>query len=290
MSGTTRPLDEHQQKLVAIVKAAHQNLAIARKTKAQEYQRRTSLMRAELEMELLRKIDEGNERIRLELDAEVTAHEGSLDDSLIAAYNAGIPVLRIAREGFGNRYPGGVQQLLVKLRNDGLIGSTVGQQRNTNDGITPTIAFPKAIDVEATINEANTISAPVFTLLPDRLELVPGDPTFSVAAVQVNMDPRDPWFKHIEANARPGTPYKRATDCTIYLHPATGDLTVYESKEEGETLWDHPVARWVYTHLEEVMSSYRVATLSVPGPPLNREDVEKIAKLADQLGTNVDDA
>ena len=162
MSNTARPRTEHEQKLINIVKAAHQNLAVARKTKAQEYQRRIALLHAELEADMLRKTEEGMARLKLELDSEVVAHEASLDDALIAAYEAGIPVLQIARDGFGNRYPGGVQQLLVKLRNDGLIGSSTGYQRNTSDDVTPVVAFPEAIDVTATINEALTINDPAY--------------------------------------------------------------------------------------------------------------------------------
>ncbi len=284
MSTSPRPLDEHQQKLISIVKAAHQNLAIARKTKAQEYQRRASLMRAELEAELLRKIEEGNERIKLELDSEVVAHEAALDDALIASYNASIPVLRIAREGFGNRYPGGVQQLLVKLRTAGLIGSSEDYQRNSGDEVPATITFPEPIDVEATLSEATTIEKPTYTLLPEPLSLVPGEKEYDVLQVRLSMSPRDPWFGSIKGSARPGTPYLYATFCTLYLHPTTKELTVYESKEEGETFWDHPVARYVYTHMEEARAGYDAAIA------VTAEDLKEVAELAEQLGIETPDA
>jgi len=33
-------------------------------------------------------------------------------------------------------------------------------------------------------------------------------------------------------------------------------LTAFESKETGETIWDHPVARWVKDHPEEARAGF----------------------------------
>lgn len=74
------------------------------------------------------------------------------------------------------------------------------------------------------------------------------------------MDARDPYFASIAKNARRGTPYRHATTATLYQHPATGELTVHESKETGETLWDHPVARWVKDNYRDALREFVIAT------------------------------
>lgn len=203
-------------------------------------------------------------RVKLDLDAEVVAHEAALDDALIAAYNNGVPIRRVALDGFGNRYEGGVQQLLVKLRNDGRLGNRSGHQRNTGESET-IVSFPKPIDVAGILSESTSINQPTYTHLPVPLVLVEPDPKGDgtdgviVPAVRLDMDLRDPWFARIQKDARPDTPFLRATFCTLYEHPATGEIVAYESKELGATLWDHPVARYVKNHKSEVAEGFRVA-------------------------------
>jgi len=246
------PLDPHQQELVNIVSAAHQNLALARQTRSNELARRL----AENRIRLQRELEESETRIRLNLDREVAFHESALDDALVAAYNSSVPIRRIALEGFGNRYDGGVQQLMGKLREEGRIGTRVGYQRNTTpaEEIHAKAIFPKALDVQNILTESVLIvPAPAYTKLPDEFELVPG---INVTAVLIEMDSRDPWFRNIAKNAREGTQYKNATEATLYIHPSTGMLTAFESKETGETIWDHPVARWVKDHPEEARAGF----------------------------------
>src|SRR5690606_35699317 len=123
---------------------AHKTLALAPKTRVAEIARRTAaekervdanlrngIQRIEqeaaaaklrLQQETQRSVTESVESVRIDVDREVAVHESNLDEALIAAYNDGVPIRRIALEGFGNRYDGGVQQLLTKLRNDGRIG------------------------------------------------------------------------------------------------------------------------------------------------------------------------
>lgn len=266
MPKTPQPLSLHQQELINVVKAAHGNLAVARKVKTREIERRYDEARIEIE----RQLDELRMRILLQVEEEIVEHERALDASLIAAYSEGIPIKRIAQDGFGNRYPGAVQALLTKLRADGQVGSSEGYQRNTTDELdTETVvSFPKPIDVDGVLSEATTIDEPYFEMLRGTngvyLNLVPesapgaGDGV-QVPAVVLTMDARDPYFKSIEKNARPGTPFRYATVATLYLHPATGELLVHESKEEGEILWDHPVARWVKTHPEEARAGFDAA-------------------------------
>lgn len=259
-----QPLDLNQQELINVVKLTHTNLAVARKTRNAEVTRRVALEQERIRIEAQRLSDEAAERIRIELDHEVALHEGALDDALIAAYNAGIPIRRIALDGFGNRYPGGVQQLIVKLRNEGLVGSSEDYQRNTTPELdTPRVVeFPQPIDVIGILNDALTVAEPSFQF-DGELTLVENDPDglngIFVPSVVLMFDARDPWFKQIEKNARPGTPYLRATTATLYLHPATGELAVHESKEEGETYWDHPVARWVKDHPFEAKDGFLAA-------------------------------
>lgn len=249
------PLEQHQQELVSVVRAAHQTLALARRTRSSELARRI----AEAKIAAERVFDQLKESAQLDLDREITQHEVNLDDSLIAAYEGNVPVLQIALQGFGNRYPGGVQELVTKLRADGRIGSKTDYQRNTADAAESAVAFPEPVDVQALLAEHNTIAEPTFELLPEPIELVPGDPEWSVPGVVLTMDARDPYFGQIAPNARKNTPYLRATTATLYQHPATGNLMVVESKETGEVMWDHPVARWVKDHPDEAQVGFENA-------------------------------
>ena len=254
MPKPAQPLDPHQQELIGITKAAHQTLALARATRTSEHQRRIQLAKIEAE----RAFEAAKLRIESDLDFEVAVHGANLDAALIACYEADIPVLRIATDGFGNRYPGGVQQLLVKLRSEGRIGSRTGYQRNSTDELetSTTQVFPSPVNVEEILNTATTIGEPTFTLLALPLSLIPGNPEFDVTAVQLTMDSRDPYFKQIAKNGREGTPYRYATSATLYQHPATGEIIVYESKESGNETWDHPVARFAKTHPEVVQAGF----------------------------------
>lgn len=290
-----QPLDVHQQELINIVRVAHANLAIARKTKVSEMRRRMNEARSRLETELERAIEAEEIRIRVALDSEVAHHEAALDDALIAAYEHNIPIRRIALDGFGNRYDGGVQQLLRALREDGRLGNRVNYQRNTSEvNAAMETAFPQVLDVQAILAESTTLQPPLFAPIDKPLVLVEPDENglngVVVNAVKLTMDSRDPWFQSIEKNARANTRYRRATSCTLYLNPATNTLTALESKETGETLWDHPVARWVKDHPEAALEGYMAARLhAIPaGPSLSVEDIQEVATLAEQLGTNTD--
>jgi len=261
MANHQQPLSIEQQRLINIVRMAHQTLAIARKTKATESERRI----AEAKIAAERALEKTIERIRMDLDAEVQVHAAALDEALIVAYDADIPVRRIALEGFGNRYDGGVHEMLRALRTDGRVGNKVNYQRNRLDDLNTPVKtlFPQPVDVDGILSTATTVREPVFTLLPLPLTLVEadanGDGAVTVQAVELEFDPRDPWFAQIERNARPGTPFKRATTCTLYVHPFSGELLAFESKETGEVMWDHPVARWVKEHREEALAGYTAA-------------------------------
>ena len=278
------PLDLNQQELINIIRSAHQALAVARKLKVSETARRTdahqrnvnlktqdelAAIRAAYEMQVhmvrqaqQKTLEEGVERVRQDLEAEIVIHETNLDNALIAGYNSSIPIRRIALDGFRNRYDGGVQQLLTKLRNDGRIGNREDYQRNSSVYSSET-NFPEAVDMESILNQALTVGHPTFTLLPVELVLVEPDENgqngMSVAAVRLDMDLRDPWFREFDANARPGTKYAKATFCTLYEHPATGMIQAHESREEGQTFWDHPVARWAVVNHEQAQAGFLAA-------------------------------
>lgn len=262
MANAPQPLTLEQQRLINIVKTAHQTLAVARKTRDRELARRLTEARVESE----RQLEQELETIRLDLDAELQKHASNLDEAVIAAYTNDVPIRRIALDGFGNRYDGQAQQMLVKLRADGRVGSSVGYQRNTTDELEAaqraTVAFPEVVNVDELINHATTIHAPVFSVQPLPLVLAEAtttEPAFTVPSVQLDMDPRDPWFQSIQKNARPNTPYLRSTSATLYQHPHSGDLIVHESKETGDVIWDHPVARWVKEHKAEALEGFTAA-------------------------------
>jgi hypothetical protein len=263
MANAPQPLSVEQQRLINIVKTAHQTLSVARKTKERELARRL----AEAKIESDRQLELELETIKLDLDAEMQKHASNLDEAVIAAYENDVPIRRIALDGFGNRYDGAAQQMIVKLRADGRVGSSMNYQRNTTSELDAaeraTVEFPKPVDVDGLINHATTVHAPVFSVQPLPLVLAEadanGDNAITVPGVQLDMDPRDPWFKQIEKNARPGTPYLRSTSATLYLHPHSGELIVHESKETGDVVWDHPVARWVKEHKAEATAGYAAA-------------------------------
>lgn len=249
------PLTLHQQELINVVKAAHDTLMVARRTKQAEINRRIQ----EAKIKAARDWDETEQRIRMELDREIVAHEEVEDMALIAAFNDGIPINRIAIDGFGNRLPGAVHAKLRSLRSNDMIGSPKDYQLRDPDE-ERIVEFPKPVDVSGILADSMEISEPTFTLLPMRLELVPGEPEWDVLQVRLDIDPRYPYLKEIAKNARPGTPYRYATYCTLYKHPGTGDLMVMESNETGDFYWDHPVARWVKDHPEQAQIGFNNAT------------------------------
>lgn len=283
-----KPLDIHQQELVNLIRAAHQTLALARKTRSTELARRL----AEGKLQIEREWENRQAAIKMDLDAEVAVHESNLDEAMIGAYNNGVPIRRIALDGFGNRYDGGVQQLFTRLRSDGRVGSRDGFQRNSKESA-PTASFPKPINVEGILNESTTIDGPAFLHLPEPITLVEADPDGQngvyAEAVTLTMDPRDPYFARIQKNARVGTPYLHATEATLYLHPATGELVTQESRETGDLIWDHPVARWVKDHPEEAREGFEAAQFSgtvakFASPAATVDDMKQIAALGEQLG------
>lgn len=245
----SKPLELHQQELINVVKAAHSNLIVARKVKAQEIERRLAEARIQAE----RDWDATEVRIREDVAAEIAAHEAAQDEAVITAYEAGIPVRAIALDGFGNRLDGAVHQILRTLRQDGRVGNVIGYQTRKGEP-ERVVEFPTAVDVQSVLEESLELQPPTFSPR-DELVLVEadalGNDAVTVPAITLQLDARDPWFKSIAHNARPSTPYLHATTCTLYLHPGTGELTVHESKELGDVLWDHPVARWVKEHPTE---------------------------------------
>ena len=260
MPQAPQPLDGHQQELINLVKAAHQNLNLARKTKVSETGRRL----AEAKLQLERDLERTEIRIRDTLDREVATHASALDEAVIAAYEAGIPVRRIALDGYGNRVDGAVHETLRALRADGRVGHRVGYQRNTTPELDTRAetTFPVPINVHEIITESTSIAGPKFENTGSLVLVEPdrdGKDGVIVPRVTLTLDSRDPWFRSIENNARVGTPFRHATSVTLYLHPATGDLVTHESREDGEVIWDHPVARWVKVHPDEARAGYLAA-------------------------------
>lgn len=253
MSRKPTILSPSQQELLRIVRAAHDNLIVARQVRLSEITRRLAEARIEFERELAN----AEARIRREIDHEIAAHESAEDEAVIAAYEAGIPVRRIALDGFGNRLDGAVHAKLRDLRHEGRVGNVSKDGENVS-------TFPQPIDVSGLLLESNQIKEPTFRALPTPLELVePSSPDAAdgvyVDAVLLTMDDRDAYFARIAKNMRKGTPFAKATAATLYLHPHSGALTVLESKEKGDILWDHPVARWVKDHPAEARAGFDAA-------------------------------
>jgi hypothetical protein len=251
-----QPLDLNQQEIINAVAVTHRTLALARKTVTAEFQRRIAAEKLRLAADYQRSLEGMEARLREDMDREMLQHELAEDEALVAAYESGIPVIRIAQDGFGNRTEGGVQTHLMRLRADGRIGTRGGYQGKLPETV---VDFPKPVDVGAVLNHALTIQPPRFKRMAEPLVLVEASAqsdAITVEAVVITMDGRDPYFKSIADRARPGTQYKTATTATLYLHPATGELIAKESREMGETMWDHPVARWVKEHKAEAHTRF----------------------------------
>ena len=253
MPNAPKPLTIEQQQLINVVKATHDTLILARRLKAQEVERRLDEARIQHERDWAKT----EAQIRIDMDREITAHASAQDEAVIVAYNHDIPVRRIALEGFGNRLDGAVHSILRDLRKDGRVGNAVGYQggRDSNTAVEAGVVFPETVQVEEILSDALVIQDVEFSL-GETLELVPGAPEYNAQSVIVSLDIRDPYRRRIEKNARPGTPFMHALTATLYRHPATGELMVLESNEEGDVYWDHPVARWVKDHREQAESEF----------------------------------
>ena len=250
MANKVKPLDTHQQRLVNIIVQAHKNLALARKAKVSETERRID----EARIRHARLLEQAELAVRYDVEKEIEQHAAALEESVIAAYEAEVPIRRIALDGFGNRHDGAVHAMLRELRKDGRVGNRGSE--------TTAVSFPPAIDFNEAINAVNEIQEPKFELMADPLVLVPAtnpEDEVTVQAVKLTMDARDPFFREIAADARPNTPFKDAVTCTLYLHPFSGELTTHESKETGEMIWDHPIARWVKKNRDEALSGFKSA-------------------------------
>lgn len=251
------PLTEDQEKILATLKAANQSHQLARRTKTNEIARRIS----EAKIEMQRKLEETEELIRINIANEIAQHASNADEALIAAYNAGITVRVIARDGFGNRHDTNVHALLRKLREDSRVGNVVGFQERSDGTTDRQIVYPEPVNMDQIILEATQIADPEVILHEEPFELLPpsspgANDGVTVQAATIKLDHRDNYLASIRGNARKGSPYTAATTATIYIHPGSGQLVAHESREEGDLIWDHPIARFVKDHNDEVREEF----------------------------------
>lgn len=258
-----KPLDPHQRELVNIVKAAHRTLGLARSTKQAEQERRLQ----EAKFKAARDWEKIEFAIRDDMDREITAHASNLDEALIAAYNAGIPMLQIAREGFGLQFAGTVQQKIVKLRNDGRVGNRVGYHPNEPN---TEVVFPEPVDVTAVLAEATEIEPPVFKRWSTEDEpyvIIPAtateDAITTTNAVMVTMDARDPYFRTIQDQAS-FSANRDPRPVILYLNPYNADeLVAAEYSLDPTQRWMNPVAFWLAEHPAEARMGFDAA-ISLP--------------------------
>lgn len=255
---TQKPLDAYQRELVNLVKAAHTTVDVARRTSSTELSRRIRENRIRIE----REHDESETQIKIDMDAEMVLHQSNLDEALIAAYEANVPIRQIALDGFGNQYTGGAQQRISKLRDDGRIGSKTGYQRNTGDS-EPASSYPKPVDVASILAEATTMQAPTFKLMEQELVVIAATPTEEAITVssyaRLTMDERDPWFRSILGDAAPGATLG-ATTATLFWNPYNAtEMRVLGSTEKIGKKWHDPVAYWVALHPVEAFIGFKSA-------------------------------
>jgi hypothetical protein len=256
-----KPLDSHQRELVNLIKAAHRNLGLARDTRKAEEARRLH----EAKLQAARDWEKIAFGIRDDLDRELTEHASALDEALIAAYEAGVPVRAIALQGFGNQFDGGVQGKLRDLRQDGRLGMRHGHQRNKQDAVESHVAFPTPIDVEAVLEEATTVALPTFEPIGRYVLFEATAKEAEVAvdqAVLVTMDSRDPFFRDIEEQASFSAD-RGSLSVVLYDNPfKPGELRAPGLNLDPKERWMNRVAYWVALHPVEAREQFDAAVSS----------------------------
>jgi len=198
-------------------------------------------------VEIKRRLAEANAQIQIDVEREIAQHEAELDEAIIAAIEGGVPALQIAIRAFGAKSPMGVYKRVWALRDDGRLNPSLVIN---NIPIRPAdTAMPESPEVAKMIS----VQPPSFTPEEVPYEVAPG---IRVSTVRLQLDARDPWFRDVADRLRPGTPFKRADHCILYRHPNTDEILAIESREVGDTMVDHPVARWALEHPDEVVAAF----------------------------------
>lgn len=254
-----RPATAAMDEAIAFVREARIRLAIAKKVRTSEIATRTEALKA---------------KVAIEVDAEIAKHEEALNVALLNAYELDASVRRISMEAFDSAFDAPVRRIFESLRQD---GRWTPRGRLSGRGVEMTddeFKMPEPMELEE-ISRNTAIQPPKFTFLEaGRLLGAFDDGEIRADIVELELDPRSSFLREVIGSLRPGTPFATATKTTLMRHAATGKIISLDSNEVGESMVDHPVARWailnpetVAQHFDTVVARGEGAVISV-GEPL----------------------
>lgn len=236
-----KPLEPRQQNALSAVREARLSLEAARRNKSLEVERRMADVKA---------------RITVEVGDQITALERALDELMLEAVDQGVPIRRIATEAFSARYDGSVRRMIHLALADRR-GEEIDPEEKPVSGNSLIPAAHEIIHADEP-----PVGGPRFTL--DEVEHVlyeDEQERITVVTVKVELDPLDSWIGRIREFGRKGSETLNATVCTIYKNPGDGKMLALESKEPGETFYDHLAARWVKDHQTQARFGYERAII-----------------------------
>lgn len=250
-----------QQAILAAARKARIDYEVAKRSRAQAIELKVNELRAQ---------------VIVQVDDAINAHARALDDAMLAAVDAGVPIRRIAFDAFGARHDASVRRMIHEAladrrRHQHEIGEVSG-----NDAEEPVALSdlpPMEVEIERgeiAITEVDLpshilgndapVGAPRFTLVEvEHVLYEDGTERVTVPTVRVELDPLDPWIPQVREFARKGSEHRNTTVCTIYRNPGTGKMIALESSEPGSTFYDHLAARWVKDHQDEASAGYDAA-------------------------------
>lgn len=240
-----KPLDPQQNQLVGLIRVAHTNLQVAHRSRSSELARRLR----ENKLRIERDLEQTEAAIKINIDYEMAQHQSSLDETIIAAFNAGVPIRRIALDGFGNQYDGQANARLVKLRDEGRVGTKINYQRGSTPNLEE-VVFPQPVVFEQLLSEATVVAEPAFKYLGPT-EAADGT---MVGAVTLTIDGRDPWLKTVQDRKAYGATHSLSV--VLFINPYRDNLMAFDASLDPELRWDNAAAYWVATHAETARASF----------------------------------
>lgn len=241
-----RPLEPAQQVILAKVRDARIALDAARRNRKTEIDRRINLVLSS---------------ITADVDDEINALDLTLDNLMIQAVESGVSIRKIATLAMGATHDGSVRRMIHEAMADRR-REEQDQERVERGGSPLAVLAGEMAPVSGNSTIADPDDLPVtggtrFTL--DQVEHVlyeDANERIVVATVIVELDPLDPWISTMRDLGRKGSEHLTATTCTIYRNPGDGKMIALESREPGDTFYDHLAARWVKDHQDDASRGY----------------------------------
>lgn len=241
-----RPLEPAQQVILAKVRDARVALDAARRNRKTEIDRRINLVLSS---------------ITADVDDEINALDLTLDNLMIQAVESGVSIRKIATLAMGATHDGSVRRMIHEAMADRR-REEQDEERVERGGSPLAVLAGEMAPVSGNSTIADPDDLPVtggtrFTL--DQVEHVlyeDANERIVVATVVVDLDPLDPWISTMRDLGRKGSENLTTTTCTIYRNPGDGKMIALESREPGDTFYDHLAARWVKDHQDDASRGY----------------------------------